>query len=136
MCTVCLCCFFFFKQKTAYEMRISDWSSDVCSSDLHGKLVSIRPAFDGIACQPLNPSVQLYRPRGNVAALYVADHGSPGVTGGMMTCLETLAAASGDKAAVAIFSHIAVGSGRRRPPFAFNQIGVTVCRERVGLYVL
>src|SRR3546814_2729913 len=37
---LCLCrilrtyCFFFFKQKTAYEMRISDWSSDVCSSDL------------------------------------------------------------------------------------------------------
>src|SRR3546814_3176514 len=34
----CLCCVifvFFFKQKTAYEMRISDWSSDVCSSDLH-----------------------------------------------------------------------------------------------------
>src|SRR3546814_9404187 len=27
---------FLFKQKTAYEMRISDWSSDVCSSDLHG----------------------------------------------------------------------------------------------------
>src|SRR3546814_6113365 len=32
--TVCIF-FFFFKQKTAYEMRISDWSSDVCSSDLH-----------------------------------------------------------------------------------------------------
>src|SRR3546814_4500706 len=32
-----MCCiFFFFKQKTAYEMRISDWSSDVCSSDLMG----------------------------------------------------------------------------------------------------
>src|SRR3546814_10278458 len=34
-----LCClfelFFFFKQKSAYEMRISDWSSDVCSSDLN-----------------------------------------------------------------------------------------------------
>src|SRR3546814_8488057 len=29
---------FFFKQKTAYEMRISDWSSDVCSSDLRGRL--------------------------------------------------------------------------------------------------
>src|SRR3546814_19943806 len=29
-----VCCIFFFKQKTAYEMRISDWSSDVCSSDL------------------------------------------------------------------------------------------------------
>src|SRR3546814_9362099 len=34
MCSVCDLCFFFFKQKTAYEMRISDWSSDVCSSDL------------------------------------------------------------------------------------------------------
>src|SRR3546814_8136786 len=34
MCGCILCCFFFFKQKTAYEMRISDWSSDVCSSDL------------------------------------------------------------------------------------------------------
>src|SRR3546814_10148671 len=29
-----LCVFFFFKRKTAYEMLISDWSSDVCSSDL------------------------------------------------------------------------------------------------------
>src|SRR3546814_8129830 len=31
--------FFFFKQKTAYDMRISDWSSDVCSSDLFGTAV-------------------------------------------------------------------------------------------------
>src|SRR3546814_2977188 len=31
-CDICL--FFFFKQKTAYDVRISDWSSDVCSSDL------------------------------------------------------------------------------------------------------
>src|SRR3546814_3031261 len=34
MYTCSVLCFFFFKQKTAYEMRISDWSSDVCSSDL------------------------------------------------------------------------------------------------------
>src|SRR3546814_5302966 len=36
MCNMCslLLIVFFFKQKTAYEMRISDWSSDVCSSDL------------------------------------------------------------------------------------------------------
>src|SRR3546814_5873199 len=40
-----ICCvtiyysFFFFKQKTAYEMRISDWSSDVCSSDLDPAIV-------------------------------------------------------------------------------------------------
>src|SRR3546814_7532716 len=31
--------FFFFKQKTAYEMRISDWSSDVCSSDLGQRIL-------------------------------------------------------------------------------------------------
>src|SRR3546814_7963737 len=34
---------FFFKQKTAYEMRISDWSSDVCSSDLIVWLDGLRP---------------------------------------------------------------------------------------------
>src|SRR3546814_10391749 len=34
-------CFFFFKQKTAYEMRISDWSSDVCSSDLEQDQVTV-----------------------------------------------------------------------------------------------
>src|SRR3546814_12142404 len=38
-----MCLFFFFKQKTAYEMRISDWSSDVCSSDL--KVVDGAPTF-------------------------------------------------------------------------------------------
>src|SRR3546814_9314199 len=35
-----LCFFFFFKQKTAYDMRISDWSSDVCSSDLLKAIVA------------------------------------------------------------------------------------------------
>src|SRR3546814_3926047 len=39
--------FFFFKQKTAYEMRISDWSSDVCSSDLADAVVL--SALDSIA---------------------------------------------------------------------------------------
>src|SRR3546814_13873671 len=34
-------CVFFFKQKTAYEMRISDWSSDVCSSDLQAGALEI-----------------------------------------------------------------------------------------------
>src|SRR3546814_3597931 len=42
----CIVCFpiFFFKQKTAYEMRISDWSSDVCSSDLRSS--GFRPLDD------------------------------------------------------------------------------------------
>src|SRR3546814_6021517 len=38
----CWVIFFFFKQKTAYEMRISDWSSDVCSSDLGGSAAAGR----------------------------------------------------------------------------------------------
>src|SRR3546814_10036318 len=38
--------FFFFKQKTAYEMRISDWSSDVCSSDLTDEQ-TVFPALTG-----------------------------------------------------------------------------------------
>src|SRR3546814_7147678 len=36
---------FFFKQKTAYEMRISDWSSDVCSSDLKGDRLYFSPEY-------------------------------------------------------------------------------------------
>src|SRR3546814_3160180 len=38
--------FFFFKQKTAYEMRISDWSSDVCSSDLLREDLRTRLGWD------------------------------------------------------------------------------------------
>src|SRR3546814_8582508 len=59
---MCLIVVFFFKQKTAYELRISDWSSDVCSSDLCSlrkrKVLASRPAA------PYNP-----QPRGAVAQL-------------------------------------------------------------------
>src|SRR3546814_10466326 len=41
--------FFFFKQKTAYEMRISDWSSDVCSSDLIGDAVNTAARLERLA---------------------------------------------------------------------------------------
>src|SRR3546814_6750714 len=44
---------FFFKQKTAYEMRMSDWSSDVCSSDLPGR----RPAWPGSRLAPCGRTV-------------------------------------------------------------------------------
>src|SRR3546814_19853925 len=66
-------CFFFFKQKTAYEMRISDWSSDVCSSDL--------PCWQGKwwARQDSNPqpsryerpalTIELQAPRGDAGAI-------------------------------------------------------------------
>src|SRR3546814_20655126 len=41
-------CVFFFKQNTAYEVRISDWSSDVCSSDLRGKAADGLRAVRGL----------------------------------------------------------------------------------------
>src|SRR3546814_5998286 len=45
---LCVVCVFFFKQKTAYEMRISDWSSDVCSSDLAELLFDEAGAVRGV----------------------------------------------------------------------------------------
>src|SRR3546814_10584057 len=57
--------FFFFKQKTAYEMRISDWSSDVCSSDLP-------PAF----------LLELDCPDGKLLGFFRAKAGAAGGYGG------------------------------------------------------
>src|SRR3546814_18647521 len=58
--------FFFFKQKTAYEMRISDWSSDVCSSDLGG-LTMVLPSQPSL-------SWDLGETRGTVAVRMPAHH--------------------------------------------------------------
>src|SRR3546814_9514744 len=66
-----ICCFlicilfFFFKQKTAYEMRISDWSSDVCSSDLAAASRQVR-------------SRRLYRLSDRVARTYRAGRACAG----------------------------------------------------------
>src|SRR3546814_7127184 len=45
-------CVFFFKQKTAYEMRISDWSSDVCSSDLERSGPRVGAPLAGVGGHP------------------------------------------------------------------------------------
>src|SRR3546814_2607039 len=54
--------FFFFKQKTAYEMRISDWSSDVCSSDLlvaqHAVLRQMSLSVSGMLQQGEDPAIE------------------------------------------------------------------------------
>src|SRR3546814_12805446 len=62
LCLLCLLvlCFFFFKQKTAYEMRISDWSSDVCSSDLDRLALFIALALRDVLAdleEPTNRSI-------------------------------------------------------------------------------
>src|SRR3546814_2328838 len=66
--------FFFFKQKTAYEMRIRDWSSDVCSSDLHPPvcLAVTRPvAFGELPLPDRESRLMRYAP-GLCAALFIA----------------------------------------------------------------
>src|SRR3546814_7253578 len=63
--------FFFFKQKTAYEVRISDWSSDVCSSDLNVTKRRKRAANDP-ASRHREPRVEFYnRDLGRVVKLDV-----------------------------------------------------------------
>src|SRR3546814_13179774 len=79
---------FFFKQKTAYEMRISDWSSDVCSSDLVGALRGQRLAIVAEAVRG-EPRFGLHRgrvgharPPGSALAI-AGDRGidDPGIAG-------------------------------------------------------
>src|SRR3546814_19487109 len=56
-CHLCVFCqfsfVFFFKHKTAYDMRISDWSSDVCSSDLRERSALSRGSLGAFGCQAL-----------------------------------------------------------------------------------
>src|SRR3546814_4102805 len=56
--------FFFFKQKTAYEMRISDWSSDVCSSDLERSRCGAAPPSRGPTSSPTRGAGRWWRARG------------------------------------------------------------------------
>src|SRR3546814_2334017 len=63
VCNLDYCCIilfvFFFKQKTAYEMRISDWSSDVCSSDLCRCSQDRRPSPPRLAlARPAKPAAR------------------------------------------------------------------------------
>src|SRR3546814_6483489 len=68
--------FFFFKQKTAYEMRISDWSSDVCSSDLLDHRLA-RRAQRAAASRQVR-SRRLYRLSDRVARTYRAGRACAG----------------------------------------------------------
>src|SRR3546814_1928567 len=74
------CSFFFFKQKTAYELRISGWSSDVCSSVLPARRFRRRPSFRGV------PAGTQHRPQHIVESAVAArrswHHGGRGDGGG------------------------------------------------------
>src|SRR3546814_18135628 len=77
----CISYFFFFKQKTAYEMRISDWSSDVCSSDLIGIVAQAKDRLAGRAVGDGHPAVivgdAVGRPAQPVFGAVLLDHREP-----------------------------------------------------------
>src|SRR3546814_7045499 len=66
---------FFFKQKTAYEMRISDWSSDVCSSDLPRKRRSMSPQaqINAAMCALMREVRLLLSPAQSTAREHIAE---------------------------------------------------------------
>src|SRR3546814_7532134 len=97
--------FCFFKQKTAYEMRISDWSSDVCSSDLLnvlGLLAYDRGELEE-AIEVLGRAARSWRESGNISGLSFA---------------------------LAVLAQALLAMGRLE-----EEIGRASCRERVCQYV-
>src|SRR3546814_8476420 len=105
--------FFFLKQKTAYEMRISDWSSDVCSSDLYG-------AFTG-------------RPRRCGWIDIVALKRAVAINGISGLCITKLDVLDGmDKLKMCIAYRY---RGKETEYAPLDEIGRASCRERVCQYV-
>src|SRR3546814_6118373 len=96
---LCFVFFFFFKQKTAYEMRISDWSSDVCSSDLHDAWAN-RHARDEAGAGTDHRRAAYRAARADVSALADAYFGLDHHTGSDVTALADLRAVGDERAGV------------------------------------
>src|SRR3546814_10033520 len=98
---------FFFKQKTAYEMRISDWSSDVCSSDLMERLaregMKFTHAYATPVCTPTRVSL--------ITGMNAAHHG------------------------ITNWTHVLKDTPTDQEDDQFSKIGSASCRERVCQYV-
>src|SRR3546814_16262109 len=108
---------FFFKQKTAYEMRISDWSSDVCSSDLlPGRFRRRLPAAAGRGIpRPAPFRAHLLQPVGDVGGRHCADRDSHGLLHGRR-CLRAGGVRRGERKSVVLgrggSEGVARGGGR------------------------
>src|SRR3546814_4515851 len=105
---MCSCGGFFFKQKTAYEMRISDWSSDVCSSDLVQRAL-MKELGLGV------PSITWHSARD-----------------GLAEAVQLLALVMGSLAKIALDVSIMMTTELGE---VAEQIGRASCRERVCQYV-
>src|SRR3546814_13654272 len=113
-----MCVFFFFKQKTAYEMRISDWSSDVCSSDLIDRITPTH-RFGGAETRGRNG--------GLVEAVLNIHRTRPSPS---CSLAENGAHANRSLASQGIQTAVEV-----REPVADREIGRASCRARVCQYV-
>src|SRR3546814_12683717 len=130
MSCICVLYFFFFKQKTAYEMRISDWSSDVCSSDLPQQLPRLKDPrmdrLDALEAQSVYILREAYARIEPLAMLW-----SLGKDSNVMIWL----------ARKAFFGHVPfpvmhVDTGKKfKEMYEFREIGRAACRERGGQYV-
>src|SRR3546814_13442917 len=131
---------FFFKQKTAYEMRISDWSSDVCSSDLR-KLFEvgersiacakvIQCDADTMRVQQFERSLDIFRPASQEYCFRDFQFQKMrGHLGSMQIAQQTFS-----KIVLAEFSSSSVQGDMSDVNTCF-EIGRASCRERVGQYV-
>src|SRR3546814_18411406 len=127
--------FFFFKQKTAYELRISDWSSDVCSSDLPGEQIVVpnllcaigEPRLAGL----LDKAVQVRR-----IGLKIDDRVCGLLQAARATAAvgQSLEHAPRNVAAVGCYAECRE-SAARFGSHAGHQIGRASCRARVCQYV-
>src|SRR3546814_9551798 len=91
--------FFLFKHKTAYEMRISDWSSDVCSSDLIGCAGSGAPLGSRLHPHPVLPA-QFHRDEGQHDLRIAVERKEEGV--GQPTAEDRKSAVSGKGVSVRV----------------------------------
>src|SRR3546814_15031016 len=119
---------FFFKQKTAYEMRISDWSSDVCSSDLSNAARLVRLINDILDIEKIEAGRMQFdlRPLPLGPLLEAAEHQTAGFASeyGVSVLVEPVAA-----------SAAVLADEVRLMQVGTNQNGRESCRERVCTYV-
>src|SRR3546814_3521279 len=105
--------FCFFEQKTAYEMRMSDWSSDVCAADLNGVVERLNKTLkEGLRRSLANEFEVAKKVQEAVAAYNTAVHSSTGYSPFFMVYHRDMVM-----------------------PFNSIQIGRASCRERVCQYV-
>src|SRR3546814_21150146 len=124
-------CWFFFKQKTAYEMRIRDWSSDVCSSDLCARDLGGRTA----PCAAVTSRAGLDAAIAEIGCPAILKTTRFGYDGKGQARLASADDADAAWEAIGGGPAVLAGFVRFDHEFSIVQIGRASCRERVCPYV-